>query len=377
MQFTQVTYAWYQQTFWLYLLIILSCYIISIVTPKIVLTNGKHFERNNKYHLWIGLVGTILFFFKGFGTTGRDLRGGYYYNFLSATSMSNYRDQTVEIGYRFFSVIIRNLTSKYSIFVFILAVLTLAPVLYLLYKYRTKIDIPTAVLLYVSVYFFSGFSPMRQYLASSIALLAFDALVEKKPIKSLICILLASTFHIIAIILLIPYMFTMFKLFNKQLMIITVICVVTTAYFMRTNIAEILLGTERYDIYGNAGIVNIGMEQFVYFLPLFYVFWKGRRADTNSYFSKISFSYLVTAFLFGLLGYIITILGRSYSVFLPLIIIIPYYIKLLKLHSSNVNKKVINILVLIYCISRFVIYITQYYDLEDLMPYTNIFGWIL
>ena len=59
----------------------------------------------------------ILLCVKGFALCGVDLTGGYKYNFESAMSMKKFRDQTVEIGFRFINVVVKHFTSNYAIFV--------------------------------------------------------------------------------------------------------------------------------------------------------------------------------------------------------------------------------------------------------------------
>ena len=134
--------------------------------------------------------------------------------------------------------------------------------------------------------------------------------------------------------------------------------------------------TERYYIYGAMDSVHIGLEQIVYYSPLFVVYFLTKKYDINRTFSKASFSYLATGFCYGMVGYIIPIFGRVQAIFLPIVIIVPYYIRLFNIKHPK-YKRLINTLVLIYCIARFVIYITQYYVLEDLMPYTTFGGWII
>lgn len=376
MKFVPVIHQWSQNTFILYLSIILGCYFISVSTQKTNLVIQRDARQRHSYPAWLLLIGIVLLFFKAFGTAGRDLRAGYFWNFLSATSMADFPDQTVEVGFRLLTVAVRKLTSDYGVFIFLLGVLSIGPVIRLLNKYRSVIDVPTAVLLYTTVYFFSGFSQMRQCLAASIALYAFDAMLEKKALKAFLMIMLAASFHTVALVLVVPYGFSMMKLFNRRLILFAAVCGFAMVYLLKDSIAAVLGQSDRYYIYSSMDSAGFGLEQLVYHIPLFFVFYKGRKWG-GRHFAKVSISYLATAFLVGMLGYVITILGRSYSIFLPMILIMPYYIRIIKLRSTRVEKTAVNILVVGYCILRFLIYITQYYNMDDLMPYTNIFGWCI
>lgn len=375
MVFTEVVYEWSNLTFLLYLAIIASCFLLPVLMRKSVRVLGGRKQRC--IPLWVFGVGAILIFFKGFGTAGRDLRGGYYLNFMSATSMRAYRDHTIELGYRLLTVFMRKFTDDYAVFLMVVALITLIPVLYLFCKHSGEIDAMTAALFYVSIFYFSGFSPSRQYIAASIALLSYDALLEKKPVKALAFLCAASLFHITALVLVIPYFFSLQNVLKRRQAALAIGAIFFLVYLSKNVIVAAMAATERYYIYGlSEG--GLGMEQFVYFLPLFVIYFFGRRCEGRRLedgYARVGLLYLTTAFAIGLMGYFFDIFGRMYGVFLPLAFITAHYVKVIKQHSNRTTQLILNICVVFYCVARFVIYITQYYNLEDIMPYTNVFGW--
>ena len=383
MQFTQVQVDWYNTTFLYYVSVIVVCYIVACKCQ-----NTTILIKNRRMQLSYVLLVTCLLFVKGLGTTGRDLRNGYYYNFCRALSLEEYPDYSVEIGFRFLGIIIRNITNQYAIFIFIAACITIFPIMKMLEKYKKKIDYPSAILIYICVFFFTSFSAIRIAIAAALAMFAFDAMVEKMPYKALGWILIASLFHTSVLILMIPYVVTFWRILDRKIVTAGLFALFILVFLERNSLMTIMANNERYAIYNSVDSVHIGMEQFVYYIPLFCIynygrkldtnrnFSYGRKLDTNRNFSRVAFAYLATGFCFGLLGYIIPIFGRFKDVFLPIIIIVPYYLKLRK-KSLPKNRIVINICILLYCVMRFYIYISQYYNLEDLMPYTNIFGWII
>lgn len=372
MNFQYITCMWSNYTLLLYLSIIASCYIICILCKDQYI---KITVYRNKIQVSLILIGLILLFFKGFGTTGRDLRTGYYMNFLSAISMDNFRDKSTEIGYRILNVMVRNFTDQYWIFIFIISLLTIIPVLKIIKKYWSRIDDSLTILLFVSVFYISGFSTFRAYLASSIALFAFDAMIERKATKAFIWIIISMCFHTSMAFLFIPYIFCFFKIFNKRIVIFSLITLFFVFYIKRNSLVSILSGSERYYNYGLADSIEFGFEQIAYYLPFFIILYLGKK-DREKNFFKVSFIYLSTGFCFGMLGYIIPIFGRTQVIFLPIIIIAGYYLKFLK--GKYIKYKwLINCVAISYCLARFWIYIYQYYNLDDIMPYTNIFGWIV
>lgn len=372
MNFTQITVDWHNSTFFLYLCVIVGSYFITYKTQNQVIISITKKRRFG----WEYIVPFILLFLKALGTTGRDLRSGYYYNFLSATSWGGFRDQTLEPGYRLLNVLVRNITASYPVFIFVVGCLTLYPVIKLLKKYKDEIDLPAAVLMYVSIFFFNSFSPLRMCLAASFGLFAYDAMLERKVGKALLWIMIASSFHTTALVLFIPYFATMARILSRKMIGLSLLVLFLLVYFGRGAITALLTGSERYYIYNSESNVHIGLEQFVYYLPLFFLYYLGRKESENKHFGFVAFVYLATAFCFGMLGYIVSIFGRFRDMFIPLIIIVPYYIKRTKKRYPNYSRA-ISLLFFLYCILRFVIFIVQYYNREDLMPYTNVFGWVI
>ncbi|MBQ6519022.1 MAG: EpsG family protein [Anaerolineaceae bacterium] len=372
MKFTEITVEWSQQTFLFYLSIILVCYLLTVYLKKRNISWGGGL----KMPAGLFVVALILLFVKGFSTTGRDLRVGYAANFESATSIQRYRDPTIEFGFMLLQIITKVLTDRYEVFIFVVGLITVLPVIYMINKYKNKIDVPAAVLLFLCVYFFNGFSSLRQYMAVSISLLAFDAIAEKRTMKALFWISAASLFHVTCLVLMIPYFFMLFRRMSKKMIAFSAAVMFVVFYFGRSSFIALVVGSnERYKNYTMSESVQFGMEVFIYFIPLFVLLFVCRRLDHDKYFSKLTYVYLVLGFLFGMMKYILSIFGRFQPVFMPgVIICVPYYVRLYKEHHRKNRRFLLNVVTVLYGLARFIIWITQYYILEDLMPYTNIFG---
>ena len=364
MQFTQIKVDWDINTFMFYLAIILSCYFIAVAGRRAVLVSGVSVQHRKE--LWIVLISTILIFVKGFGTTGRDIRGGYLANYLSATSWSQFRDQSVEIGYRILNVIVRKFTDEYWIFILICSLITIIPVIHMLKKYADQIDLPIAVLLYVTCYFFNCFSPMRQAMSASLAFYGFDAMVEHRYGKAIVWVLLASSIHISAIIFIVPIFITMAKLIDRKFIGTGLVCLFILLWAERQSLINFFaVDSGRYAMYDAFTTVDVGFEQVIYYIPLFLIFIFGRKNDNNKSIERVSFIYLC-----------IEALGRFNISFVSFIIIIPYYCLCFKKRFPK-YRILFNFAVVFYCIARFVIFMLNYYNSQDLMPYTNIFGWVI
>lgn len=359
-----ITPYWSVSTLILYISIICISYYVATCNKRYI----RIFKK--KEDCRIVVVSVFLCFFKCLGITGRDITAGYYLNYLSASSLSSYRDQSVEIGFRLLNVIVKNLFNSYEVLIFIIGFLTVVPVMHIIRKYSDKIDVGVSVLLYVSVYYFSGFSAARQYMALSICLLAFDAIYENREYKAVVLIFLASSFHITSILMLIPFFLMSFRKVSKRFIVVTFILVFFTIYYLRNSLIVLFIG--RYSSYSTFETVSIGMRCFIYYLPISYLVYKGIKKNNDRVFAKLALSITAMGFLFGMLEYVVSIFGRMEAISLPIIIIIPYYVKLL---ANKRSKKIfMHLIILAYCFLRFWVFITENYDQQNLMPYINFLG---
>lgn len=376
MNFTNVNYAWSNKTFAFYLLIIIGCTFISYIFKNRCITISTVRSKKIKIPIGLTFVGIILLSIKGFGTTGRDLRSGYYLNFLSASSYSNIMDKNLEFLFKSLNIFIYNLWCEYWAFIFVVSIITVWPVLWIIWKHREKISIPIAVLLYTSLFYFNSFSALRNYAAASLSLLAFDAMYERKRFRSLIWIIIAILFHNTMFALLILYIGAFFKSIKRKHILIGATLAITGVYLGRNYIWKYFASSARYYVYQSSNSTHIGLEQFIYYIPLFILFYFGRKRQQDKQYAIMSFTYLTVGLSFGLLGYVIPIFGRFQTIMLPLVSIVPCYYQNTKKCFKN-NRWILTIITIVYCLARFYIYISQYYNLEDLMPYTNIWAWII
>lgn len=369
--YTNYTVQWSNFTFIFYLLIVLASYILPNFKRKIKCNIGP---RTVSAPIGIILLEILLVFVKGFNTSGRDLISGYYYDFISASSFSDFRDQSIEKGYILLNVIVNRIFHQYWIFLLIVAIVTVVPVFHLVIKYSDKIDASMATFLYAAIFYFPGFSLLRISLASSIALFAFDAMHERNARKALIWIIIAIFFHKSMFCLFIPYFLIIVRKLNKKTITLIVMGIFGVIYVNRTSLAFLLRG--RYAGY-SLGATGFGMEQIIYYVPIiFLLMWQRKYSVDDKAFFRLSFCYALSGFLMGMLGYIVPVFGRSYVAFVPLCVVIAYYSKQTYINKRN-YKNLIKFVILAYGLFRFYLFITQYYNADDIMPYTNYFGWRL
>ena len=111
--------------------------------------------------------------------------------------------QTKDPGFSIYLAIIKKIFgSSYTPFLFISALIQGLAVTFFFRKYSSQFMISMFIFIASTEYFSWMFNGLRQFLAVAIALIAFRFLFEKKYIPYVLLILLASTIHLTAIILL-------------------------------------------------------------------------------------------------------------------------------------------------------------------------------
>lgn len=371
MNYYEIPYTaeWSNSTFVFYIIIIILGYIAPKIRGEITISVHK-----KKYSFQIALVlyEILLIFVKGLSVVGKDLVGGYYYNFSTATSFHNFADQSIEKGYILLNVLVHHISTEYSFFVMVVTIITLLPIFGLLHKYKNDIDASTVLIMYSSIYYFQSFSLVRIAMASSIALFSFDALYEQKKSKALFFIVLASLVHISALILIIPWLILIFNKKEVRIIISGISVIIALLIYLFPSFVTGFF-TGRHSLYSADVASSIGFAQFTYSIPLMLALMIHRN-ETPGKINEFGIVYILLDFLIGIIGYRVSIFGRFYQEFVPIAFIMGFKHKSLRM-SHKMNMWLFDLLMMAYCIIRFCIYISAYYNVDDIMPYINLFGW--
>ena len=110
----------------------------------------------------------------------------------------------VEVGYRFLNNFFHLFSDNFQIYLAIVAVISVVPVL-ILYKRESRHSIFVISLFLWIAPFSLYFSGLRQIIAMAFGVFAYYFTKNRKPIPFILCILLATTFHSSAFILLLLY----------------------------------------------------------------------------------------------------------------------------------------------------------------------------
>ena len=101
-----------------------------------------------------------------------------------------------------------------QLFVLLSSFISLAPISYLIYKHSNDVVLSHIVFASFIIYYF-GFSGMRQAMAIGIITLGIEMLIQKKKIKFLLLVFLASQIHTSALMFVIAYPLSCLKI-NKK-----------------------------------------------------------------------------------------------------------------------------------------------------------------
>ena len=135
---------------------------------------------------------------------------------------------------------------NYQTYVSLVALFVMFSYMRFIRKYSPS-PIQSVLYLFGLMYFTLLFDALKQAMAMSVLLFAFDAIIDKKPIKFILLVLLASTFHFPALVFLPAYWIGRMKVGRSYLILLAAALVIT--YIFRDQILNLML-----DAYGGDDI---------------------------------------------------------------------------------------------------------------------------
>ena len=200
--------------------ILLAIILIGFLFTKTKLRFGQ--KKIDGKQLFFILTAIMLIFISAF-------RGDFatdYQSYVAAFNRSSEyvlkelmnANDSIEVGYHVFQSIVKKLFDD-SLYLFIFSsILVVLSNLWYLKKYTE--DYIVAVMLFVIVgMYYPSFNVMRQCMAASIVILGSKYLIERKPVQYFTFVILASSFHISALIMILFYFVSTVKI-NKKYFIV-------------------------------------------------------------------------------------------------------------------------------------------------------------
>ncbi|MFD4703684.1 EpsG family protein [Gottfriedia sp. NPDC058432] len=263
-----------------YVLTLLFAYSYGWLAKRFGIIKNKQFI-NNKYFIFPVLITLILISGLRFMNALYSDEWIYRSDYAKIGNM-DFKDifsLKIEPGFALLNWALYKISIQPQFLIFICAAITNTLIVLTIAKFSEKFEL--SILLYICIgFYFTSFNIMRQYLAISIVFWAIRYLGKGKFIKYLISILVASTFHFSALIMIPTYLIYKGRAWTKWTILTMVSGVTFTVSFaILVNILEAALANTKYSDYlktlteGYYG-VNI-LRILIFIIPLFPLFiWR-------------------------------------------------------------------------------------------------------
>ncbi|MFD0771219.1 EpsG family protein [Bacillus sp. CGMCC 1.60114] len=170
-----------------------------------------------------------------------------------------------DIGFNIFQMILQKYTDDPQVMVFITALITNVLIVFILYKYSRLIDLSLYVYITSGMYL-TSMNGIRQYLAAAIVFAATKYILDGNWKKYILIVLLASTFHQSALVLIPIYFLIRRKAWSTTTFILLFLAVLIVIGFNQfSEIFFAAIGDTQYGHYkdfheGGANILRVAVE---------------------------------------------------------------------------------------------------------------------
>lgn len=306
-----------------------SLFYCFVVLLAVMFAGFAELTQQNKllYTSFLFLSFSILFFIYGFRDFSAIDDPSYIKMFENVSFMGwleYFKQSTIEPGYLILNYMVSLFTDNYFYMQLLTSFIPLAIFYFGFHKYRKIISLPTAVFLLCSMLYFQmlAVALIRMFVAIGIVFIALRHIPEHKPIRYILKILIASTFHYSAFFMAFLAYFAVDKEgLSKKVTRIYAILFTGSPFvfiFIGRFIVPLLGGRyERYSIIGsvNFSISTITTIPLIILLLLFYKRFVGNRQLYFKLFMMIYALSIIISLFGGMIG-----LGRlifySYAAFI-------------------------------------------------------------
>lgn len=251
-----------------------------------------------------------------------------------------------DIGYSIFSMVFKTyISDDYHVFLFVIALVSCLCIIKPLYKYSVHYTFSTFLFI-TTCYFIWLFNGMRQFIAATCLFLCIDFIVKKRTFSFIASVLILSTIHGTAIIMLPVYFFVHNEPWNKNVWIIIgvfLIGIVFKDYLIM--VLDSILESTQYDDITQQFIYDDGvhlLRVLVAAVPIIMAYINKKEIQQNApKYIKISINMSLLSVLFYAVGKVTSgiYVGRIPIYFeLYNLILIPW---LLKYTIKSKEKKLI------------------------------------
>ncbi|MFA6308367.1 MAG: EpsG family protein [Clostridia bacterium] len=269
---------------------------------------------------------------------------GYYLNNYHVFQNTNIFIAIKETGEPFFTLL--NYIANFLFFgqdwgiFFLSSFITMVFIVLTLDYFKKHISIPVAMFIFYMIFYLTTYNVVRQMIAVSIILFSYKYVVEKKPFKFLILVIIAALFHQSAIICLAFYFLRYIRFEHFYVKIVYLTIIFTSTLWIDSFIGllkNIPIISGYLDKYGFE-ISHFGFGYLLYAIPIVApaILFANKVIKLNPnyrFFINLSILYVPMS----LLGYYqIWAIRATYYVTISQIILIPLILYSLKLKSNKI-----------------------------------------
>lgn len=311
-----------------YVLILFYIVLLYPITGKSSIKyKNKTIKKNNL--LYIVLVSIVLIIFSGLRHNNIGIDTINYRNMFVQARLLNFGQSmnlNIEPGYQILQVFFGKIFGNYQLFLIFIATLYVSTISYLIYKFSYNPMFSYLLFLFYDFYIFS-MSAIRQTIAIALIVIAFMQIIEKKFFSFLSWTILASSFHITALVFLPAYFSKLFKFNKKNLFLLLFIAIII--FFVK----EYLQST--VNVYSRLPSVPIetgGVKLYLLILitVLLGVLYNRNFFINNSANAYLFFMMVLSLIMFPVIRYNPITLRLNYYYYIFMIIYVPNLTKAIK-----------------------------------------------
>ncbi|MFR0779341.1 MAG: EpsG family protein [Zhenhengia sp.] len=351
----------------------MSIYLINIVLILIIgRVVGNNKESRKILCMTFFLQLTLLSIFRD-ETVGADiLTYKYHFENISRIPFPAIEYLDWEKGYVLLNSIIAIIYNDFRFFMIIVALIIIGGYTYFIYK--NSYDITFSFFLLITFSFFThSLNIYRQSIAIILILFAFEFMKKNKFLYYLLCVLLASTFHITAIIFLPTYFIKDIKV--NTLNNIIILISLPIIYLLGSEVLEIMI-YRYFPSYSGLVIKGEGGNLLIVFLCIyiFTLIYK-KRLDLYRFKNKLNEDHEIF-YIMALFSLVLQIFSLSFSLFARCVLYFSIFSIILipNIVSSIGNKKekfIIKTLIILVFIVFYIV--TCLKDSASIIPYKLFF----
>lgn len=208
----------------IYYLTLVSSYISGFLS---------HLSDKKKYRVmsifWIFLLTVMLILFAGL-RTGIGDTSMYKHTYELMVQNSYNIKVNGDLGFAYLNLLLTKISSNPQTIVFFVAMVTQAAIIFVFYKYRSAMELQ--VFMYITAgYFTVTMNGMRQCLAASLIFLCTPLIIKGNFKKYLICILMISTIHQSALLMIPVYFVVRMEPWSLKFYLIAAVSVGCIAFY--------------------------------------------------------------------------------------------------------------------------------------------------